>query len=213
MNEKDINIDLWAEIFNSNVRFRILQLLLVYDEMSLTAISKYMKKSKPALYHHLQIMINLGIVEVSREKKIRGSIYSKFFTLNKEKALEIQQFAERDFSDIENSKFPLKSFKSLIGSYNKSISLFKKKISLIELYLAFLEKETKSWENFKTPELKSLISNYNIGFHSQYLTETQYSKFLDLYKEFYSKFFQEIQLDQLERTTSWFCRETFRYQS
>ncbi|MFW9998077.1 MAG: winged helix-turn-helix domain-containing protein, partial [Candidatus Odinarchaeota archaeon] len=64
-NKKTLNFS--DDILSNEIRFRILQLLFVYGELSLTALSKHMHKSKPALHHHLQIMIDdFGVIKVSR---------------------------------------------------------------------------------------------------------------------------------------------------
>ncbi|MFX0117588.1 MAG: winged helix-turn-helix domain-containing protein, partial [Candidatus Hodarchaeota archaeon] len=66
-----INDRIRLEILESKIRYRILLLLFAYGELSLTDLSNRLNKSKPALYHHLQKMIDLGLVEVSREKQVR----------------------------------------------------------------------------------------------------------------------------------------------
>lgn len=188
-NSDEIKSEDWLQIFNSNIRFRILQLLFVYGELSLTELTKHMNKSKSALYHHLQKMINFGVVKVSREEQVRGSIMAKYYRLDEQSALNIQLISEEELKKISNPKKRLKTLESIINTYKSSISLFRKKMDILDLYTDFLEKEVQAREDSDKIQLdfQQLISDYNIGFQAQYLSEKQYKKFIEYYQDFYLK--------------------------
>ena len=76
--DPDITI---LDILKSKIRLQLFFLLNVYGELSFTEISKYMGKSKPALHRHLQMMMEGGIIRVSREEKVRGSIMAKYYSI------------------------------------------------------------------------------------------------------------------------------------
>ncbi|MFX1504682.1 MAG: winged helix-turn-helix domain-containing protein [Promethearchaeota archaeon] len=188
-NKDDFILNDLLEIFDSKIRFRILQLLFVYGELSLTDLTKHMNKSKPALYHHLQKMINLKAIKVSKEEQVRGSIMAKHYCLEEQTALKLQLFSEKEINKIIDPKKRLKALENIISSYRYSISLFRKKLDMLDLYTDYLEEELQSREDSDLFNLdyNHLISDFNIGFHAQYLTEQQYTKFLEYYQEFYSK--------------------------
>ncbi|MFW9904202.1 MAG: winged helix-turn-helix domain-containing protein [Candidatus Thorarchaeota archaeon] len=188
-NRDEFALNNLLEIFDSKIRFRILQLLFVYGELSLTDLSTYMNKSKPALYHHLQKMINLKAIKVSKEEQVRGSIMAKHYCLDEQTALNFQLISEKEINKIIDPRKRLKALENIIGSYRYSISIFRKKLDMLDLYTDFLEEQLQSREDsdlFKL-DFNHLISDFNIGFHAQYLTEKQYTKFLEYYQEFYSK--------------------------
>ncbi len=188
-NSDEIKSKIWLKIFNSKIKFRILQLLFVYGELSLTELRKHMNKSKPALYHHLRKMIDFGVVKVSKEEKVRGSIMAKYYKLDEQIALKIQLISDEELKKIENPKKRLKTLESMIDTYKSSISLFRKKMDILDLYTDFLEKEVQAREDSDLYHLdfQRLISDYNIEFYAQYLTKIQYTKFLEYYQDFYLK--------------------------
>ncbi|MFX1517374.1 MAG: winged helix-turn-helix domain-containing protein [Promethearchaeota archaeon] len=177
------------EILDSKIRFRILQLLFVYGELSLTDLTKHMNKSKPALYHHLQKMINLKAIKVSKEEQVRGSIMAKHYCLDEQTALQLQLISEKEIDKIIDPKKRLKTLENIVDTYRNSVSLFRKKLDMLDLYTDFLEEQLQSRDDSDMFHLdfNHLISDFNIGFHAQYLTEKQYTKFLEYYQEFYSK--------------------------
>ncbi|MHA1166371.1 MAG: winged helix-turn-helix domain-containing protein [Candidatus Hodarchaeales archaeon] len=184
-----VSTDFWVDIFTNKIRFRILQLLFVYGELSLTALSKHMHKSKPALYHHLQKMIGLGIVRVSREEHIRGSIKAKYYSLDEQVAMKIQLISEEELMRIDDPLKRLDTLKSIISTYRNSISLFRSKMDMLDLYADFLEERSRNNEESEPVDidLQSLVIDYNVGFHAQYLTEKEYTKLMEYYQEFQSK--------------------------
>ncbi|MFX1283728.1 MAG: ArsR family transcriptional regulator [Promethearchaeota archaeon] len=188
-NRDEVALNNLLEIFDSKIRFRILQLLFVYGELSLTDLTKHMNRSKPALYHHLQKMINLNAIKVSKEEQVRGSIMAKHYCLDEQTALKLQLISEKEINKIIDQKKRLKALENIITTYRYSISLFRKKLDMFDLYTDFLEDQLQSREDSDLFHLdfNHLISDFNIGFHAQYLTEKQYSKFLEYYQEFYSK--------------------------
>ena len=160
------------EIFDSKIRFRILQLLFVYGELSLTDLTKHMNMSKPALYHHLQKMINLNAIKVSKEEQVRGSIMAKHYCLDEETALKLQLISEKEINEIIDPKKRLKALENIIATYRYSISLFRKKLDMLDIYTDFLEEQLQSREDSDLFHLdfNHLISDFNIGFHAQYLS-------------------------------------------
>ncbi|MFX0013429.1 MAG: ArsR/SmtB family transcription factor [Promethearchaeota archaeon] len=200
MENNKVKVETWLEIFGNKTLFRILQLLFVYGELNLTNLSKHMDMSKSALYHHLKKLTRAGVIKVSREKKVRGSIKAKFYALDKQTALRIQLISVDDLLKIDDPKKLLKLLKSIINTYRSSFSLFKSKINMLDCYTSFLVEKVNSCEDSSSDsfDILNLMLDYDINFHAQYLTETQYKKFIGYSHEFYTKVNEMIFTNNIE---------------
>jgi DNA-binding transcriptional ArsR family regulator len=69
------------KIFQNDTRFQIWGLLSMYQELSFSKICRKLNKSKSTVHYHLQKLIELGLIEVVREEKVRGSIPAKIYSL------------------------------------------------------------------------------------------------------------------------------------
>jgi len=70
-----------TKIFKNDTRFQIWGLLSMYHELSLSELCNKLNKSKSTVHHHLQRLLDIGIIEVVREEKVRGSIPAKIYSL------------------------------------------------------------------------------------------------------------------------------------
>ncbi len=68
-------------LFQNETRFQIWGLLSMFKELSFSEICKKLEKSKSTVHHHLQKLIEIGLIEVKREEKVRGSIPAKIYAL------------------------------------------------------------------------------------------------------------------------------------
>ena len=189
MKNNDIKVETWLEIFGNKIRFRILQLLFVYGELTLADLSKHMNMSKPALYHHLKNMMRAGVVKVFREKKVRGLIAAKFYTLDDQTALRIQLMSVEDLLKINDPQKLLKVLESIINTYRSSFALLKSNMKMLDHYTSLLVDNVCSCEDPTSDksEILNLILDYDIGFYAQYLTKAQYDQFIEYSHEFHHK--------------------------
>jgi len=121
MDEKQIKPTIDNSFWN-DIRYRIYGLLSVYPELSFTELAKKLGKSKSTLHPHLQKLIELGIVEISRKKHVRANIEAHYYSLTLE-ANEILSVAGPNLShgiDKEVVKNMAKSWKSFV-QYNRKI--------------------------------------------------------------------------------------------
>ncbi len=65
----------------AGIRLRIWGLLNVYPELSFTELAKKLGKSKSTIHPHLQKLIELGIVGISRKEHIRANIEAHYYSL------------------------------------------------------------------------------------------------------------------------------------
>ena len=62
-----------AKLFADDTRRRILHLLR-HEEMSTTDLAKVLKKPHSSVQHHLALLMDAGLVELVREKKVRNMV-------------------------------------------------------------------------------------------------------------------------------------------
>ncbi|MFW9999073.1 MAG: helix-turn-helix domain-containing protein [Candidatus Hodarchaeota archaeon] len=106
----------------TGIRFRIWGLLNVYPELSFTELAKKLGKSKSTIHPHLQKLIELGIVEISKKEHVRANIEAHYYSLTPD-ADEITLIAAYDLSHGFNKELVQKIAKSTKSSvlYNRRI--------------------------------------------------------------------------------------------
>lgn len=62
-----------AKLFADDNRRRILHLLR-HEEMSTTDLAKVLQKPHSSVQHHLSLLMDAGLVELVREKKVRNMV-------------------------------------------------------------------------------------------------------------------------------------------
>ena len=65
----------------NEIRLLIWGLLNIYNELSFTEIAQKLGKSKSTIHPHLHKLIDVGLVKVSKQKKVRGSIPAKYYSM------------------------------------------------------------------------------------------------------------------------------------
>ena len=110
-----------ASIIEQNeTRLLIWGLLNTYPELSFSELARKLGKSKSTLFPHLKKLIDVGLVQIAKEEKVRGSIPAKYYSLVPD-ALEKTVFTSIDSSkgiDKEVSQLMINSGKSTIN-YSK----------------------------------------------------------------------------------------------
>jgi len=79
--EKKKNKKQFFELLESELRFRIFSLLNIYPELSFSEISRLLNKNKSTLHPHLQKLIEIGVIKVSREEKVRGNFTRNYYSM------------------------------------------------------------------------------------------------------------------------------------
>lgn len=74
-----------SHLLQNGTRFQIWGLLSIFPELSFSQICKKLNKGKSTVHPHLQKVIELDIIEVVKEKKVRGNIPAKYYALSNEK--------------------------------------------------------------------------------------------------------------------------------
>ncbi|MFX1513491.1 MAG: ArsR family transcriptional regulator [Promethearchaeota archaeon] len=126
------------EAYESETRLNIIVLLLINQELSLGEIAFYLKKSKPTILRHIQILIDLGLVKVFNKDEVqRGNIKRNYYSLIRDKddlfdrekfaRLEAQSTRERILALYEYNQ----SIYLLLGRMTKFIDIFGKNLKFL----------------------------------------------------------------------------------
>ncbi len=195
-----------SEILHSKTRFLIYSLLSVYRELSLSQLSKELKRNKSTISHHLKKMMATGLVTLSKEEKSRSNIKAKYYCLvddadeltafmhanDARKNLE-QRLKDGDLSFEEECQVNAGKIRDHIGFTQTKIELYTK----WEIYLVQLEKRLLSSHPTKAKaaltELRVFGKRWSsISFYSEKLAIEFDKKFADLYNEMEELIQQEV---------------------
>lgn len=180
----------------SGISFRIWGLLKVYPELSFTELANKLGKAKSTIHPHLQKLIELGIVEISKKEHIRANIEAHYYSLTPNSD-EITSIPGCDLSHGLDKELVKKMAKSL-----KSIAFYNRKI--LDKYIKFFEyiEETDSddiikiWkETYKTKNFTEQdIPQFFMG--EYFLTEDQWMRLQKQFVKFGMEFEEQIIKEQ-----------------
>ncbi|WP_371802372.1 ArsR family transcriptional regulator [Candidatus Lokiarchaeum ossiferum] len=195
-----------SEILHSKTRFLIYSLLSVYKELSLSQLSKELKRNKSTISHHLKKMIASGLVSLSKEEQSRSNIKSKFYCLvddaddligfmhpDDERMKLKQKLKNGTLSFEERCQLEAEKLRDHIGFTQTKIELYQK----WEKYLLSLEKRILS-SNPKVAEtalteLQIFGKRWSsISFYSETLAKEFNTRFSKLYQEMEELIKQEV---------------------
>lgn len=182
----------------AGIRLRIWGLLNVYPELSFTELAKKLGKSKSTIHPHLQKLIELGIVEISKREHVRANIEAHYYSLTPD-AAKIVSVAAFDLSQGYDKELVQKIAKS-----TKSIAMYNRRI--LDKYIKFCEylEETDSddiveieKEIYKTVNFtKYDISHFFMG--EFFLTENQWKRWQKLFYKLGMEFEEQCIKEQKE---------------
>ena len=184
----------YIEIYESKIKIRILNLLQVYQELSLTDLSAKMGKSKSTISKHIKEMQEIviegeSIIKV-REEQHRGSIMQKFFSMS-----NTPLFFGKTYDDIINFTSE-EMYKYLhINEYIINLRFFS---LLKEINDQTIEYISEFYNTLVSDELdddfKENVYKYNTCIpRISYYTKEEYEEYREKFIEFDEDFLKEIQ--------------------
>lgn len=191
LNDKEIEtIENWFHLFGKhNIRFDIINILLVFDELNTTQISHMVEQSKSTVARHLKNMEEDGLI-ISRkaDKHQKGKIPPKLYQINK-KLLQILEYSpinpappadpkklvEFFKRDIDLCRVTIHSFKILLDLLNPILNSF-------ELYLDDLPRAKKIYDKYF-----SFDSKLTPFFGYTYFSEKYYEQYMKAHRDFVKK--------------------------
>lgn len=172
------------DVFHSKPKFLIYMILSIYNELSLTQLSKMLKKRKSTISVHLKKMLEANLVEISKRVKVRGDKKAKYYRLVEDIDEKITLFSAKDeekMTPAERMSFQLRAH-ALFAQMN---------ISFQEKWLEFLNDTLQDIEEGKFEALQeelhlfeqefvkfSVFSSYSIPV-TKGITKTVYELFAE----------------------------------
>ncbi len=182
------------EVYDSQLKQRIMNLLEIYHELSLTELSEKLSKSKSTVSKHMKELKNIKIqnhsfIEV-REEKSRGSIKQKIYSKS-----SIPFFFGKTYDDIKQFS-PEEMYKMLRNEE------FLINIRLFSLLKDAITQTTEYVNNFYanvtpktiTEEFMEEVYRYNTCIpRIQYYTQDEYVEYRNKFMEFDTNFLRETE--------------------
>jgi len=175
--------------WTSDIRIQIWALLIIYHELSFSQLARKIGKAKSTIHPHLQRLIELGIIEISRKEPVRANIVAHYYTLKpgyQEKLIVIGKVDQLEKNRKESLQIAARSFKSG-AMFNKMI--LEKYIELLT-NLEESENIEELWKDhfkidFNQSILERAFNNYQFLTENQWkrLQKTIFQLFVDFEKE------------------------------
>ncbi|MFX0008117.1 MAG: ArsR family transcriptional regulator [Candidatus Hermodarchaeota archaeon] len=202
-----------VKLFQNDTRFQMWGLLSMYPELSFSEICKKLEKSKSTVHHHLQKLIEIGLIEVKREEKVRGSIPAKIYALR-----NVDSGDNAFVCGIGNKPCPSLITGEISGTIDDLLSIgIDKTISekiiegekVIETYSKNIhESRFRFYENLSslddaTEPIKKILKNKEFFNSIIFLSESQYNKVREFVEDFLTKLYEFIESNKKENSASY----------
>ena len=191
LNDKEIEtIENYFHLLGKhNIRFDLLNILLVFDELNITQISHMVEQSKSTVARHLKNMEQDGLI-ISRkaDKHQKGKIPPKLYQLNK-KLLQVLEYSPLNPAPPADPKKKVEFYKRNLNFCRVSIHSFKMLLDLLnpllnsfELYLDDLPNAKKIYDKYF-----SIDSKLAPFFGYTYFSEKYYEQYQKAQRDFVKK--------------------------
>lgn len=147
MNKLEIYKEPFFELLESELRFRIFSLLNIYPELSFSEIAELLDKSKSTLHPHIRKLIDIEVIEVSREEKVRGNFTRNYYSL-KSGVFNDLEVVDKDLSAIDDYAFIV--VKNWVKFIIKTMKTYEKFLNRLELDENGIHKLKKSIVNHES---------------------------------------------------------------
>jgi DNA-binding transcriptional ArsR family regulator len=186
MSDEQLQLDK-KKLLEDDINFRITSLLIVYNELSLSELTRRVRGSKSTAHRHLAVLLENDLVKVSREEKVRSDRKAKYYQLT-ERAYESLGFSANDTPEER---------------LQATINYFLYYKTFIDEFLEYLGKGERTEQIQRYKDIS--MSNDDFGmekfdFWATFLTEDEYmelKKEIDVIYEKISKKQNEGEREQL----------------
>ena len=186
------------KLLADDINFRITSLLIVYNELSLTELTKRVRGSKSTAHRHLAVLLENGLIEVSQEIKVRSDRKAKYYQLT-ERAYESLGFSPNDS--------PKERLQSTINYF-----LYYK--TFIDEFLEYLQpksQEDKSEidEEAQINRFENMLENDTFDFWASLLTESEYIELKSEMDQVFERFAEKQKKNVGEKLRPYFFMLNF----
>jgi len=190
MENKDFSLNRTEQIIQiiqalqNTTRIRIMVILYIYNELSLSRLSKKLGISKSTVARHLKPLRKMGVINV-REVKVRGPKLKQYFSATPD-ILELTRLS-RSLLRTVSPKKSLDAHLAEIKSDGLVFSLIKKIINEIIIYYDEFRKEIQEFRPQDHQTIEELFSTVNTGRYYLWIFDReQFKLFRNKYREFFN---------------------------
>lgn len=191
LNDKEIEtIENWFHLLGKhNIRFDLMNILLVFDELNITQISHMVEQSKSTVARHLKNMEKDGMI-ISRkaDKHQKGKIPPKLYQINK-KLLQVFEHSLINLSPPADPKKLVEFYKReidvrrvLIHNFNILLNLLNPLLNSFELFFDDLPRAKKIYDKYFSSD-----SKLDPFFGWTYFSEKYYEQYMKALLDFLKK--------------------------
>jgi len=188
------------DVFKNTLDLRILLLLKIFPELSMTNISYHIGKSKATISRRTRELIRLGLIDsyIKEDEPQAGNIKRKYYKLSRnfENLLEEKDYDLKDI--IKNKKWePLLENLTKYSYYYKKIKFISEHLNIFIESTENLLLTSVAMEKLPIIELISVLMDTleNNKMDFRYLTEEQYKEVQILNKEYQTKIENIVEKD------------------
>ncbi|MFX1255782.1 MAG: ArsR/SmtB family transcription factor [Promethearchaeota archaeon] len=173
------------EAYSHEVRSRMMLLLEIYGELSLSELTEKLNKSKPTISRHAKILKDLGFIKFE-EGGTHGNITQHKYSLNHNKLKSIDGQTLQKIEDTQEF------YEATLKKISSFTAFYENLRWISEAASSYLEKMAKEVQKNATDRLMmNLINLDNLGEISYfYLTKKQLKALLDLQERFDKEFLE-----------------------
>lgn len=193
------------EVMGKDINLKILLALNIFSELTLNKLAKLTSKSKATISRYTTSLKRLGLIKSysKEEEKHPGSIKKKYYALNYDTDIHIEEFdleksfdmeSVKDFKisnlDLQKKIYFLLIYDQFGKILNNFIDKFSGRYKFYRLLLSSLKANDPGREKFFLPvrdetfsKMISLIFGISVNLH--FLNENQFTKLKSLKREFY----------------------------
>ncbi|MBN1330158.1 MAG: winged helix-turn-helix transcriptional regulator [Candidatus Heimdallarchaeota archaeon] len=183
------NLEKIVSCLQNQVDFEIMMYFIMYRELSLSQLEKIIShKSRPTVYRHIQNLLEAGIVQESREEKVRGHIKAKIYEI-------VPDFMNilPHYSQEQIEKMSLEERNELYNiireALNPTIDFMENILEKTKEYLVILKP-------YPDNELLETFDKLDFHFTLNYLSKVQYQLFMDEFTKFMQNLIPKLMAEE-----------------
>lgn len=182
--DKIIDNPIILQYISNSTDFKLIMLLTVYQELSLTELNRKSGISKATLSRHLKKMLSDDIVILSKEVLVRGDRKAQYFSLSRSIYSLLPSISEKDLKSLDNSQ-KNRIYKITRAITNSSVDFSVESIVAFKHFLNSLDDKMGG-------KLETFFNNPDFYLTFNFLSKEQYNRYIELLKEFNLKLVQSL---------------------
>jgi len=186
--------DNYSKILDSELKVRILMMLLIYPELTLTQLSRKMGRVKSTISKHASELMELGLIN-QREQKVRGSIQQKVYS-----AVKRHGYKGKTYRDLKMES-PQAFLNHLREEYLVNLRFFS---YIQETNRQILHYINNFYSSLKpediTDEFKEDVYRYNTCIpRLKFMTKNEYIEYREKFLEFEKEFITSMEQKRIQK--------------